>query len=423
MRALFVMISALLLSAQAHAFCGFYVGQADADLFNKASKVVYTRIGDSSTITMASDYEGPLDQFAMVVPVPTIIEEDDVRTVDPGIVDHLDRYSAPRLVEYHDDDPCSPVPVLQSTLAFASEPRQSDDLVLEMSAQLGVTIEREFKVDGYEIIILSATRGSGLLEWLNLNDYQTPDKALPVLADYIDAGMKFFVAKVDLGEMESAEELNPLQVTFESDEFMLPIRLGMTNAIPGEDQELVAWFLTDQGQVEVQNYPFVRIPTDADIPNAVREDFGGFYQAVFDTAHERQGARSVFFEYGWDMGWCDPCAADPLSEKQLVELGVPQGTQAYVSRVHMRYNEDTHAEDLMLRVTNNRQNFQGRYIINNPFDVSWTDLLKQCARDYRREVRVRQVNELATLSELTGGWEPEISATDAAAGSRGGSGS
>ena len=248
-------------------------------------------------------------------------------------------------------------------------------------------------------------------------------QALPVLADYIDAGMKFFVAKVDLGEMESAEELNPLQVTFESDEFMLPIRLGMTNAIPGEDQELVAWFLTDQGQVEVQNYPFVRIPTDADIPNAVREDFGGFYQAVFDTAHERQGARSVFFEYGWDMGWCDPCAADPLSEKQLVELGVPQGTQPYVSRVHMRYNEDTHAEDLMLRVTNNRQNFQGRYIINNPFDVSWTDLLKQCARDYRREVRVRQVNELATLSELTGGWEPEISATDAAAGSRGGSGS
>ena len=32
--------------------------------------------------------------------------------------------------------------------------------------------------------------------------------------------------------------------------------------------------------------------------------------------------RVVFLEYAWDMGWCDPCAADPLSSRELQDLGV-----------------------------------------------------------------------------------------------------
>jgi hypothetical protein len=90
------------------AFCGFYVARADGRLFNKASKVVLARNGATTAITMASDYEGDPKDFALVIPVPTVVKESDIHVVDQAMLDRLDNYSEPRLVEYTDPDPCAP---------------------------------------------------------------------------------------------------------------------------------------------------------------------------------------------------------------------------------------------------------------------------------------------------------------------------
>ena len=65
----------------AAAFCGFYVAKADASLFNKTSQVILVRNGDHSTITMSSDFEGDVRDFAMVVPVPVVLQRDQIKTV------------------------------------------------------------------------------------------------------------------------------------------------------------------------------------------------------------------------------------------------------------------------------------------------------------------------------------------------------
>ena len=46
------------------------------------------------------------------------------------------------------------------------------------------------------------------------------------------------------------------------------------------------------------------------------------YRAMFDEHVKREQMNAVFQEYAWDMGWCDPCAADPLSADELRGLGV-----------------------------------------------------------------------------------------------------
>jgi hypothetical protein len=97
------------IAGPAAAFCGFYVAKADSKLFNKSSKVVLTRDGSTTAITMASDYEGQPKEFAIVIPVPTFIERKQIGVVDMKTIDHLDGYTAPRLVEYHDGDPCAPL--------------------------------------------------------------------------------------------------------------------------------------------------------------------------------------------------------------------------------------------------------------------------------------------------------------------------
>src|ERR1700751_679625 len=120
------------LAGPAGVFCGFYVAQADAKLFNKSSKVVLARDGEKTAITMANDYQGEPKEFAVVIPVPTFIERKQIGVVEMKGIDHLDAFTAPRLVEYHDPDPCAPPMVAMMAAPKASgmlERRNATDQV------------------------------------------------------------------------------------------------------------------------------------------------------------------------------------------------------------------------------------------------------------------------------------------------------
>ena len=126
------------------------------------------------------------------------------------------------------------------------------------------------------------------------------------------------------------------------------------------------------------------------------------------------------------MGWCDPCAADPLSNKQLVELGARwigsddespfrrgQGANAYVTRLHVRYDARTFPEDLVLMETADRSNFQGRYVLHHPWKGTASCA---AAEQYRASLPARFRQEAKSLAELTG-WSPaEIERRMAAGG-------
>ena len=71
-----VLLNATLAAPMAYSFCGFYVAKADAKLFNKASQVVIARYDDKTVMTMANDFKGDPQEFAVVIPVPTFIEKD-----------------------------------------------------------------------------------------------------------------------------------------------------------------------------------------------------------------------------------------------------------------------------------------------------------------------------------------------------------
>src|SRR5436853_5127548 len=90
-------------------FCGFYVAKADSKLFNKASQVVLVRQGDRTVLTMANDFKGDPKEFAVVIPVPSVLQKEQIHIGEKALLDHLDAYSAPRLVEYFDEDPCQMV--------------------------------------------------------------------------------------------------------------------------------------------------------------------------------------------------------------------------------------------------------------------------------------------------------------------------
>ena len=229
--------------------------------------------------------------------------------------------------------------------------------------------------------------------------------------------MKFFVAKVNLAEQTKLgfTHLRPLQIAFESPKFMLPIRLGTVNADGA--QELFIYFLTKQGRVETTNYRTVRLPEAQEIPLYVKDKFGDFYRDLFTQQVKRESERGVFMEYAWDMNWCDPCAANPLSAEEMRGLGVfwqdnqtvmprgksfmpqPQAQNVFLTRLHVRYDAAHFPEDLMFQETSDRSNFQARYILRHP----WTGT-DECpaATAYRQQLHERYEREAQTLATLTG---------------------
>jgi hypothetical protein len=417
-----VLATCLPLSAQA--FCGFFAGKADASLFNEASQVVVARDGKRTVLSMLNNYDGPLAEFALVVPTPVVLKQGDVKVAEKATFERLDAYSSPRLAEYNDTDPCQvqfdwgQYARRQFLMEMAPPPPAKAMLggLAQMRAKaLGVTVEAAYTLEEYDIVSLSATKSAGLEIWLRENGYKIPKGAKEALRPYINQGMKFFVAKVNLKEQKKTgyTYLRPLQFSFESEKFMLPMRLGMLNAPPDKPQDLIVYLLTRGGRVESSNYRTVKLPANINLPPFVKPGFKDFYKALFDNSSKLEDYRAVFTEYFWDMAWCDPCSADPLSTEELRKAGafwvtgernVGGGQPALLTRLHLRYTPNTFPEDLMFTQTQDHQNWQTRYVVQNPYGGSVSQCNAQVASMDCEAMCKARVEEMRQAGAQSPGW-------------------
>ncbi|MEZ4359687.1 MAG: DUF2330 domain-containing protein [Kofleriaceae bacterium] len=378
----------------AEAFCGFYVSGSGAEMFNDATQVVLMRHGTRTVLSMQNGYQGPPKAFAMVVPVPVVLKEKDVKTLPKDVFERVEQMGAPRLVEYWEQDPCAPL--------YSEERRQmalggmvDEAILLRPSESLGVKVEAKFAVGEYQIVILSAKDSTGLDTWLRQEKYQIPAGAEPLLRPYVEAGSKFFVAKVDPQKVKFEDgrvALSPLRFHYDSEEFALPIRLGLANS--SGTQDLIVSILAPEQRYEVANYKNVTVPTNLDVTEEMRERFGEFYAALFDKTLERN-PQAVVTEYAWQATTCDPCPGPQLGPGDFQTLGAdvlgkaPQYGYGFVlTRLHARYGKDV-TQDLVFKAASPiaggrewmaeggqleigakaapQNNFQARYAIRHPW--------------------------------------------------------
>jgi hypothetical protein len=427
MRILWVAL-ACLLSSPVYAFCGFYASSGGSSVFNNATQVVLMRDETKTVLSMQNNYQGPPEDFAMVIPVPVILKKEDVKTLEPAVFERLDTLDAPRLVEYWEQDPCRFDGVDPSSI---TQGRSFSSVASFLPGAAGsdyqVKIEAEFKVAEYEIVILSAKDSTGLNQWLTDNKYNIPPNADKVFKPYIEAGMKFFVAKVNPKKVKFKGDqamLSPLRFAYDSETFFLPVRLGLLNS--SGYQDLIIHILA-KDRYESANYDNVTIPTNLDVTEAVKEEFAPFYASLFDEVVKKY-PKSIVTEYAWQASTCDPCPVDPISAKDLITLGAdllpgttyqeeitqqnngslngnkwtitvnPDKTptkkitatidesalQGYfvLTRLHARYTKDSLGDDIIFRTASpiiggregtkdtgaknaDFNNFQGRYVIRH----------------------------------------------------------
>lgn len=149
---------------------------------------------------------------------------------------------------------------------------------------------------------------------------------------------------------------------------------------------------------EVANYDNVAIPTNIDVSNATRREFGAFYTTLFDQTMAKH-PHAVVTEYSWSSNTCDPCPTPPLGARDLQTLGadaLPDHPSSgfVITRLHARYSKDALGDDLFFRAappivggrefmqntnaaggtrleqgarSDAQNNFQARYVIRHPW--------------------------------------------------------
>ncbi len=279
-----VAAAVVLLSFSASAFCGFYVAGGGAELFNNATQVVLMREGNRTVLSMQNNYQGPPEDFAMVIPVPVVLKKEQVKTLSKEVFKHADTLSAPRLVEYWEMDPCfverdyDEEKMMADGIEYKKKGSGSERNKLAL-----VKVEARFEVGEYDVVILSAKDALALEQWLKENKYKIPEGAAPLFKPYIQQGMKFFVAKVNAKKVtfkDGMANLSPLRFHYDSEKFELPVRLGLINA--KDKQDLIVQIIARNQRYELANLPNVTIPTNIDLAPSAKSEFPYFYVSLFD---------------------------------------------------------------------------------------------------------------------------------------------
>lgn len=349
-----------------------FVGRDEALRTSRVTQVALLRDGDRTVVSIASDYEGPPQDFAMVVPVPRVVRARDVKVLPPELFDRVDALTAPRLVELWERDPCDDAPdyrISAYSVDGAIVPVAKDPRDRPVSFEPGVIVDAQFAVGEYEIATLSARSSLGVEAWLRARGYQVPEGVAEALRSYVQRGMKFLVANVDVDKVRrdasGRVRLSPLRFHYDDPIFRIPVVVGLPSAADAHDMFL--YVLARGVRYQVAEYDNIVIPTNLDVRDAVRDGFARFYAALFNEIVQ-EFPDAIVTEYTWSTASCDPCPVEPLNVHELAALGLDAlpayrrwfvhprttselrlGATLVLTRLHARFSGRSRGHDMVLK--------------------------------------------------------------------------
>jgi hypothetical protein len=320
-------------SNAADALPGVIAGKGDVARVSNASQVVLMKKGDQTVVTVWADYEGPLDRFALVLPVPADVMLEEVKSIKRDAVDHLDEITAPRFHEFWEMDACEPGEAEQEWERDLKVKSGSADNFLGMGMpdmsggqklppEMALEFEPQFK-DG-EYTFSMVPKGQSARAYLSKKGLSLPAAAAEALARYEAEGQQVLVADVATSKVELAGArralLSPVRFATRTD-YAIPETLGLANS--SGQQELIVYVLHPDKRFEAQNYPNAFPPTNVAVDFAVKERLGEFYAGIHDALLAKN-PKAFLVEYAWPViKHCgEPCPNAPLAIHELLSLGV-----------------------------------------------------------------------------------------------------
>ncbi len=330
--ALAALVATTAAAPHAAAFPGFFVGKDVQARTLSSGHVVIMQQGQRTAVTLMADYDGPSQEFAMVIAVPTDIVTDRVVTLKRDFVSRIDQLSAPRFHEFWEKDPCEPGATEQDWERSLAASSDTDFLggggapkpTVKVAKEMSLTVEPEFKhASEYRFMLLGATDWKSAAGWLGGNGYKLPSGAAETMAPY-DGKVRYLVAIVDPSKVElmgdGSAQLSPIRFWTEQPYTTIPSKMGLMSS-GGKQQELVILTLDPERRFEAKNYDNVVPPTNLAVDFVVKERMGEFYAGLHDMLLAKN-PRGILNEYAWSTRECgQPCPNPPLYIHELLSLG------------------------------------------------------------------------------------------------------
>lgn len=306
---------------------GFFATKS-GNATSSSTQVVLMMNDNETAVSVATDYKGPSQTFALVLPVPSDVSLKEVLTLKRHSVERLDELTAPRFHEFWEMDPCEEGKTEQIWERSLAASESSDFLGMNMGAgdmlkgttkapkEMRTKVDADFRDEGSEYKFSLVT--SDVMAWLKGKGYQPP--AGVDVGKY--SGMQFLVAETDPQKAELGGKGEALLSAIRYNT-KKPVTVASTLGLANADKmhELIIYTLHPTKRFETANYPTVFPPTNVQVDFTVKERIGEFYAGIHDLLLAKDPTGFVA-EYAWPTEGCgEPCVNAALRLDELLTLG------------------------------------------------------------------------------------------------------
>ncbi len=274
--------AALVAAAPAAALaCGGLFCNNSQPVNQAAERILFARDGDRTVMHVRLTWDGPPTEFGWLLPVPDDVE---VGLSSEQLFTVLDRLYAPIFTLTTEfEEGCG---FGRGAGADAGAfPGAVDD---ENGGDGGVQVLSRQAIGPFDTSVIKADDVVPLRAWLDANGYGIPDGTDDLLVPYIEAGAAFVALRL-LPNAES-REVQPIKLTFTSDQPVVPIR---PTAVAAEPDMGVIVHVLGQHRAIPENFLHVRINEAAiDWPGG-----GQNYADVVSQAADEAGGQAFATDY------------------------------------------------------------------------------------------------------------------------------
>lgn len=300
-----LMLALLLLpaSTQPGAACGgFFCRNVPVD--QQAERIIFT-MNDDDTISayVQINYVGEAPDFSWVVPVPSVPEVD---VAEMDTFDELDTLTRPVIV-------APPMPECAQVVVFSAEDEADMDGVPRSGE---VDVLSQGNVGPYDFAVITSTDPDALIIWLRENGYRITEEMEPLVHVYNEEGMVFLAMK--LSPDQGVQDIQPVKMTYESSQPMIPLRLTAVAATP--NMAVITWIFANR-----QAYPLnwatptiddrdIRVFPGGPVPVALTFTSGppNNYLALVDQMADRHDGKAFITEFADETRALSEGVSDPL---------------------------------------------------------------------------------------------------------------
>ncbi|MFT6398979.1 MAG: MYXO-CTERM domain-containing protein [Bradymonadia bacterium] len=266
--------------------CGGFFCNSSAPVDQTGEHIIFAVDAEANTTEthVLINYEGPSEEFAWIVPVPS---EPEIGLSSAAIFARLQQTLSPRFVpnwqtqgicSWGDDD-----------IGFEADSAGAPTAGGELDEE-SVTVVASESVGPYDTVTLQATNADVLIDWLQDNDYDLPDDIIPFIEPYVLMGGDVHFVAFKLQSDRDSGDLQPITLTYRGSKPMIPIQLTAVATQP--DMGVTAYVLGDY-QAVPENYLKVEV-------NYARVDWinwGSNYNSLVTEAMDEAGGHGFRTEF------------------------------------------------------------------------------------------------------------------------------